>query len=258
MFGMGRRRARKERWEAGFRPEWRDLLAQRLDHWKLLDDDERARLEWIALGLIVDKTWEAAQGFELDDEIIVTIAGQAALIAIGLPDDCYSHVGSIIVHPTTVVRTGEHSQVSGLVSDAPMAILGEAHYGGPVIIVWDAVLKEARHPGSGHNVVFHEFAHKLDMLDGSVDGTPPLATPEQFGRWVEVCTQVFEQVARGEAGHSLEPYASVNPAEFFAVATEVFFDNPVGLRHEHPDLYAVLSDYYRQDPFGRVQRQSRS
>ena len=79
---------------------------------------------------------------------------------------------------------------------------------------------------------------------------------EQFGRWVEVCTEVFEQVARGEAGRSLEPYASVNPAEFFAVATEVFFDDPVGLRHEHPDLYEVLSDYYRQNPFARVQRQA--
>ena len=109
-------------------------------------------------------------------------------------------------------------------------------------------------PGSGHNVVFHEFAHKLDMLDGSIDGTPPLATPEQFARWVEVCTLVFEQVARGEAGHSLEPYASVNPAEFFAVATEVFFDNPEGLHHEHPDLYDVMSDYYRQDPLSRLRR----
>ncbi len=258
MFGFSRRRQRKERYAAGFLPQWRDLLAERLIHWKLLDDDERARLEAIALELIADKRWEAAQGFELDDDIIVTIAGQAALIAIGLPDDCYSDVGSIIVHPTTVVLTGEHSQVSGLVSDAPMSILGEAHYGGPVIIVWDAALKEARHPGSGHNVVFHEFAHKLDMLDGSVDGTPPLATPEQFTQWVEVCTRVFEQVARGEAGSSLGPYASVNPAEFFAVATEVFFDDPEGLHHEHADLYSVLSDYYRQDPLARARRQSRS
>ena len=258
MFGMARRRARKERLSAGFLPEWQVLLGERLAHWSLLDDDERERLEQIAFGLIVDKTWEASQGFELDDEIIVTIAGQAALIAIGLPDDCYSDVGSIIVHPTTVVLTGEHSQVSGLVSDEPMSILGEAHYGGPVIIVWDAVLKEARHPGRGHNVVFHEFAHKLDMIDGTIDGTPPLATPEQFARWVDVCTQVFDQVARGEAGHSLEPYTSVNPAEFFAVATEVFFDNPEGLHHEHPDLYEVLSDYYRQDPLGRVRRRSSS
>lgn len=254
MFGSTRRRERRERIAAGFLPEWRELLSHRLRHWALLDDDERSRLEAIAFGLIVDKRWEAAHGFELDDEIVVTIAGQAALIAIGLPDDCYSGVGTIIVHPTTVVLAGEHSQVTGIVSDEPMSILGEAHYDGPVLIVWDAVLHEARHPGRGHNVVFHEFAHKLDMLDGTVDGTPPLATREQFDRWVQVCTRVFEQVARGEAGHSLEPYASVNPAEFFAVATEVFFDNPVGLRDEHPDLYEVLVDYFRQDPYARVRR----
>jgi Mlc titration factor MtfA (ptsG expression regulator) len=253
---FGRRRERQDRLDAGFLPEWRDVLDQRMSHWSQLDDDERARLESIALGLMVDKRWEAAQGFELTDDIIVTIAGQAALLALELPDDCYDDVGSIIVHPTTMVISGEHSQVSGLVSDEPMSILGEAHYGGPVLIVWDAVLAEARHPGRGHNVVIHEFAHKLDMIDGTVDGTPPLASREQFDRWVEVCTRVYEEVARGEGGRSLEPYASVNAAEFFAVATEVFFDNPLGLRHDHPDLYEVLGDYYRQDPASRSARQS--
>ena len=155
---------------------------------------------------------------------------------------------AIVVHPTTVVITGEHSQVGGIVSDDPMPILGQANYQGPVLIVWDEALNEARHPGRGHNVVFHEFAHKIDMLDGTIDGTPPLATREELDRWVEVCTRVYGQVSAGEGGRTLRSYAGVNPAEFFAVATEAFFDDPRGLHHEHSDLYDVLRDFYRQDP----------
>jgi Mlc titration factor MtfA (ptsG expression regulator) len=254
MFGSERRRARRDLLSEGFRPEWRELVASRMRHWAYLDADERSRLEAITLELMADKDWEAAQGFELTPEIIVTIAAQAALLALCLPDGAYRAVGSIIVHPTTFVMTGEHSQVPGLVSDDPLPILGLASYNGPVIIVWDDALAAARHPGHGHNVVFHEFAHKLDMLDGSIDGTPPLATPEQFERWVEVCSGVYRQVVEGTAGTSLEPYAGVNPAEFFAVATEVFFDDPEPLRREHPDLYEVLVGYYRQDTAARLAR----
>ena len=149
-------------------------------------------------------------------------------------------VHTVLVHPTTVVLSGEHSQVAGIVSDGPMPILGQADLHGPVLIVWDAVLAEARHPGSGHNVVFHEFAHRLDMLTGDADGTPPMSGAEQAERWVQVCTDVYEQVVEGRGGTVLRSYAGVNPAEFFAVATEAFFDAPVPLRHEHPDLYEVL------------------
>jgi Mlc titration factor MtfA (ptsG expression regulator) len=97
-------------------------------------------------------------------------------------------------------------------------------------------------------VVFHEFAHKIDMQDGSVDGTPPLATHEDLDRWIGVCTAVYEQVVEGRGGNSLRSYAGVNPAEFFAVATEAFFDHAPVLLREHPDLYGVLRDFYRQDP----------
>lgn len=252
LFETRRHRMRRERYEAGFRPEWRALLATRLHHWSQLSPTERDRLEMLALSLIAEKSWEPASGFELTDEIMVMIASQAALIILGLPDDSYRGVQAIIVHPTTMVLKGPHSQTAGIVSDDPMPILGQAVFNGPVIIAWDTVLHEARHPGQGHNVVFHEFAHKLDMLDGTVDGTPPLATPEQLARWIEVCTRVYEQVAVGEGGATLRSYAGVNPGEFFAVATEVFFDAPIALRDEHPDLYGVLQDFYRQDPAARV------
>jgi len=252
IFESRRRRGRREQLEAGFLPQWRELLSRRLRHWRLLSDDERARLEHLALDLMVRKRWEASNGFALTDEIKVMIASQAALIILGLPDDSFRLVSTILVHPTTLMLAGEHSQVSGIMSREPMPILGLAEHRGPVLITWDTVLDDARHSGSGHNVVFHEFAHQLDMLDGTVDGTPPLATQEQFDRWVEVCTDVYEQVVIGSAGHALDPYAGVNPGEFFAVATEVFFDDPLGLRGEQPDLYSVLSDFYRQDPASRV------
>jgi Mlc titration factor MtfA (ptsG expression regulator) len=252
LIGTRRHRMRRDRYAAGFLPEWRDLLARRMHHWNLLDADERELLEEIALELIAEKSWEAARGFDLTDEIMVMISSQAALIALGLPADCYRDVQAIVVHPTTLVLTGPRQTVPGVVSDGPMPILGQASFNGPVLIAWDTVVQEARHPGNGHNVVFHEFAHKLDMLDGTVDGTPPLASREEHDRWVEVCTQAYLKVVVGQGGRTLRSYAGVNPGEFFAVATEVFFDDPLGLQEEHPDLYEVLGGFYRQDPAARV------
>ncbi|MEZ5269288.1 MAG: zinc-dependent peptidase [Microthrixaceae bacterium] len=148
-------------------------------------------------GLIRSKNWEAASGFVLTDEMRLLIAAQAALLILGLSFDHYREVGAIIVHPTTVVLTGERgSSVPGLMTDAPMPILGEAAHKGPILIAWDAVAMDVHHPERGHNVVFHEFAHKIDMLDDVVDGTPPMARSE-IDRWVQVCTaRVREGPAR--------------------------------------------------------------
>lgn len=243
-------RERRERLEAGFDPAWRAVVAERVRTWNQLDDRGQDRLEQLALQLLVDLHWEAAQGFELTDDIEVTIAADAAVLLLGLPDDSFRRVHTVLVHPTTVVLQGEHSQVAGIVSDGPMPILGQADLHGPVLIVWDAVLQEARHPGSGHNVVLHEFAHRLDMLTGEADGTPPMPDVATSQRWVQVCTDVYRQV-EGAGSRVLRPYAGVNPAEFFAVATEAFFEAPAALRHEHPELYEVLAGYYGQDPAAR-------
>ena len=122
-----------------------------------------------------------------------------------------------------------------------------------MILVWDAVLHGARHPEQGHNVVYHEFAHKLDMLDGTADGTPPLADRDQFDEWVVVCSREFLRLRHlADKGHKtfLDPYGAKNEAEFFAVVTEEFFDRPLALQKHAPDLYQVLSAYYRQDRQG--------
>jgi Mlc titration factor MtfA (ptsG expression regulator) len=191
----------------------------------------------------------------LDDEVRVLISAMACLLILGLDYEAYHRVTWIEVQPTTMRRVGEYSVGVGRVaSDSPVWLLGEASYSGPVTIAWDAAAEGARHPERGHNVVYHEFAHKLDMGDGFVDGTPVLPDPAERRRWIEVCTAVYDDVRAGRAGELLDPYAGVNPGEFFAVATETFFDRPLELEVAHPDLYEVLHSFYRQDPAARARR----
>ena len=119
-----------------------------------------------------------------------------------------------------------------------------------MVLSWNAARRGARFPDRGENVVYHEFAHQLDMLDGITDGTPPLGDETARRRWVEVCTAAYDGV-RAEGSPVLRPYAGTNPAEFFAVATEVFFNRPVDLREHEPALYAELRNFYHQDPAAR-------
>jgi Mlc titration factor MtfA (ptsG expression regulator) len=239
----------------GLPDDWRDLTAASVAHWAVLDDGERDRLGGL-MAQILDRRWEAANGFALTDEIRVVVAAQAALLILGLDIDCYRDVTAVVVHPTTVTLRGERAgPARGVVTDAPLPIAGQAQARrGPVVIAWDAARAGARHPDRGYNVVLHEFAHKLDMLDGTVDGTPPLPDRAARQRWIDVCTAAYERLRAGDAGDVLRPYAGVNPGEFFAVATEVFFDRPVALQADSPDLYGVLRDFYRQDPAARAVR----
>jgi hypothetical protein len=224
--------------------------------WHFLDDDERTRLGELMTRLVTSTRWESARGFILTDEIRVVIAAQASLLILGLDVDCYRDVTSIIVHPTTVVLRGPRAGPGhGLMTDSPLPIAGQAHdRRGPVIIAWDAARAGARHPERGYNVVLHEFAHKLDMLDNMVDGTPPLPDRAALDRWIEVCTAEYQLLRTGLGGNLLRPYAAVNPGEFFAVATEVFFGLPGEMQAEKPELYGVLRDFYRQDPASRALR----
>jgi Mlc titration factor MtfA (ptsG expression regulator) len=139
-------------------------------------------------------------------------------------------------------------------------ILGQAFQQGPVIIIWDAALRGGRHPESGHNVIYHEFAHKLDMLDGAADGTPPLRDRAEYRDWVQTCSREYLRLKGDtEEGRTsfLDAYGATNEAEFFAVATEHFFERPRQMLADAPDLYRVLQEYYRQDPAKRVRADTR-
>jgi Mlc titration factor MtfA (ptsG expression regulator) len=243
-----------------FPPEWAAVLRANVAHYGVLDAAERAELHATMQVFLEEKHWEGCGGLALTDEIRVTIAAQACLLQLGLPQDYYRNVESILVYPSTVVPPRRPPGFFERV-DAPLArdvpVIGQAFARGPVILVWDAVLHGARHPEQGHNVVYHEFAHKLDMLDGIADGTPPFADREQLADWVAVCSREFLRLrSLSEQGREtfLDAYGAQDEAEFFAVATEAFFDRPVALRRHLPDLYRVLGAFYRQDPAGRLER----
>lgn len=260
MFHWLRDHNRTEVRERPFPSRWEAFVCDNVAHYSMLDDAERVELRAMIQVFLEEKRWEGCGGLELTDEIRVTIAAQACLLQLGLPHDYYRNVESILVYPSTILPP-EHQpgvfESVGFPAEDPVPILGEAFMQGPVVLVWDAVLRGARHPGQGHNVVYHEFAHKLDMLDGTADGTPPLFDRAQLKEWVAICSREFEKLRRlaGRGVKSfIDAYGARNEAEFFAVATEEFFDRPLALQQQAPDMYLILSGYYHQDPAGRVNR----
>ncbi len=233
------------------------LVAEHLAVWPLLTDTEQQHLLHDTDHLLSDKTWEAARGFELDDTVRVVIAAQAALLVLGLSLDHYRNVSGIIVHATTMRTRGERAGPSaGTVSADRLAVIGLAQGGrGPIVLAWDQALAGAHRAELGGNVVLHEFAHKLDMQGGALDGTPVLAD-ELHEDWVAVCTEVYDDLVAGVPRPPLRWYGATNPGEFFAVATELFFERSAELKAREPALYDVLLRFYRQDPAAREARTS--
>ncbi len=236
-----------------FDPDWSAVLDRGFEHWGMLTADELVRMETLVSSFFHDTRWEAANGFELTDDIRVVISAQASMLLLGLEIDRYPQLTSVIVHPSTVRLHGDHAAGGGLRASGTQTLAGQAHYRGPVVLSWSAARRGARFPAGGQNVVYHEFAHQLDMLDGVTDGTPPLGDAAASARWVEVCTAAYDSV-RAEGSPVLRPYAGTNPAEFFAVATEVFFNRPLEVREHEPALYTELQAFYRQDPAARLER----
>lgn len=236
---------------AGFNDRWHQVLEDNMAHWAWLDDNERQRLGALAVDHMAAWHWEAAKGFDLTDDMMMLIAAEASLLVLERPPGGLVSVHAVVVHPSTMMLGGTHSQVAGVASDDPVAIIGQASFNGPVLVAWDAAKSSAHHPEHGRNVVFHEFAHKLDMATGTINGTPPMASPQAEKQWVTACTAAYGRVANGHST-TLPPYAGVNTAEFFAVATEVFFTTPTVLAAGEPDLYAVMADWFGQDPATRV------
>jgi len=258
MWNWLRERRRKKILAVPFPNKWERHIQNNIPYYRHLTEEEKKRLQDLIQIFIAEKYWLGCNGLKLTDEIRVVIAAYACLMILALPNDYYRNVKSIYIYPATVLSpespTGFFQVRTDPVS-GPMPILGEAHYRGPVILVWDAVKRETRHPERGHNVVYHEFAHQLDMLDGSADGTPPLTTPEEYERWTDVCSKVYLELCdKVEHGRPtfFDSYAATDEAEFFAVVTEYFFSKPENLKRHHPELYQVLQGFYRQDPAERV------
>lgn len=255
-FELPRTRKRRIALDAPFPDEHRRLLKDGMAHWQWLDEDEQKRLEQLIKGFRFDKRFEWSNGFERSDEVELLVAASACLLILDIDRAYYRDVSSIIMYPSSVVTRGRRGSpdARGLETNANVPILGEAALHGPVIIAWDSAKRSAAHPDTGHNVIYHEFAHKIDMADGASDGAPPMDRAAHE-RWVKVCTKEYMLLREGKDRHPfLDPYGSVNASEFFAVATEFFFDKPVEMSHHKKDLYDVLKEFYRQDPAERERR----
>ena len=257
LFYWLRQRRRRKLLAQPFPAHWLSYLQANVALYHSLSEAEQARLRDDLRVFIAEKQWVGCRGLEITDEIRVTISALACLLLLGIEHDYFSRVLSILVYPSGF--RVPHQEVIGdyAVLEGESGHLGEAHYRGPVILSWDEVLHDGRHPGAGRNLVIHEFAHQLDMLDGEIDGTPPLRSRKDYRRWHKVMTAEYnELIAEAEQGRPtlLDNYGTTNVGEFFAVATECFFDRPVELTNEHPRLYALLRDYFGQDPASRLRR----
>jgi len=255
------RKRRHKKWlRDPFPEEWNEILVQNVAHYPALDENEASRLRDFVQIFVAEKNWEGCGGLEMSDEIRVTISAQAGLLVLGLPHQFFKNVRTVLVYPTTIItpdRPLRAFELPGEVKRVGIPILGEAQLRGPVLLVWDAVKQNARHPDRGHDVVYHEFAHKLDMLDGAADGTPVLASREALARWVDVCAREYNDLRTSVSRNKktfLNAYGATNEAEFFAVATEQFFNMPRAMLKEEPALYAVLRDFYHQDTAARESR----
>lgn len=218
-----------------------------------LDDAQARELADLALLFLRDKALEEARGMRLDDSMRLTIALQASLPVLRLGLDWYRGWYAVIVYPDEFVPEREWIDEDGVVWVADEVRSGEAWEQGPVILSWADV--EAGSVRDGFNVVIHELAHKLDMRDGPANGHPPLHAGMSDREWARTFERAYRdmsrRVDRGE-DTPLDPYAAESPAEFFAVTSEAFFELPHLLAEEYRDVYALLRDFYRQDPAVRL------
>ena len=182
---------------------------------------------------------------------MASVAAQACLLLLNQDRPPYPDLDSILIYPSTFVATREVANELGLVSTDHIAMLGESWSQGKVILAWDSVEKGVRNLNDGHNVVLHEFAHQLDHASGATNGAPLLTTGGAYKSWALVLSREFEELqkdARTGRASLLDHYGATNPAEFFAVATETFFERPEQMRAGHRELYEELAGFYRVDP----------
>lgn len=230
---------------------WPAMVAERVPLAARLPAEDRERLFRLMQLFLEEVPIEGVAGLEVTEEIRVTIAAQACLLLLRMPYPRYTRVRRVLVYPSTFVPKTAPTLASGHIIPPAVPLRGQAWPMGVVVLGWDAVEHGTVSPRGGGNVVLHEFAHMLDAEDGEMDGTPILDSGAAYRAWSRALSQRFEEhVARTERGEPtlLDPYGAENRAEFFAVATEAFFENPAALGEAEPELYGLLVDFYKLDP----------
>jgi MtfA peptidase len=253
LFTWLKNRRRRKILAEPFAPAWQDVLDHNVGHLAWLADADRARLRSATQIFLAEKQFEGCGGLELTDAMRVTVAAEACILILGMDDFYFDNVQTVLVYPSKFVVPSREALTDAVTLEGEKNALGAAHHRGPVILAWAETLDNARRPGHGQNVVFHEFAHQLDMLNGDFDGTPALDDEDLRQRWARVMAHEYDRLCWAvDHGKKtlLDPYGATNEVEFFAVVTECFFDLPWELERRHAELYELMCDYFRQDPAG--------
>jgi Mlc titration factor MtfA (ptsG expression regulator) len=211
----------------------------------------RQQLQRLVKQFLHQKRFVGCGGLELTEEMRVTIAAQACLLLLNRPSRVYPGLHTVLVYPGAFLVPRREQDAAGVVTETRQDLLGESWGDGRVVLSWAHVRRAGLEPEGAHNVVLHEFAHQLDSESGSNNGAPWLGSPERYRSWSETLSRDFDLLRRDAwFGYRdvLDPYGATNPAEFFAVATESFFEQPHALASRHPALYAEFQAYYRVDP----------
>ena len=228
------------------------VLERNVEQYRAMDAAQRTRLERLVRRFLHEKTFVGCAGLEITEEMRLTVAGQACLLLLGARGEAvYPTLNAVLVYPGAFLAPRRQVDEAGVVTEERQDLLGESWGDGRVILSWDHVRRAGMETPPSHNVVLHEFAHQLDSESGSTNGAPYLGSAERYRSWSEVLSRDFAAL-RHDAwfGHEdvLDHYGATNPAEFFAVATEAFFEQPHRLASRHPALYEEFLKYYRVDP----------
>lgn len=251
MFGYLTRRRRRKIRSLPFPRKWLPIVERNFPYYARLQQADRKELLGHIQVFLDEKRFEGCGGLEITEEIEITIAAQACLLLLHRETDYYPKLATILVYPSAYIATVIDRSADGVVSEQQVPRRGEAWQHGIVVLAWDAVRRGATDIREGQNVVLHEFAHILDYEAGGANGAPSLERPSMYAAWGRVLGAEYEQLRLdSQLGREtvLDQYGATAPAEFFAVATECFFEKPVEMKRDHPELYEELTQYYKQDP----------
>lgn len=255
MFGWLRSRRRRLLGEGPWPSEWHDILARNVKQTRWLDAESREQLRaWVAV-FVAEKRFEGCGGMEIDDEVRLSIAGQAGLVVLGLPGEFLDRLRSVLVYPGDYVVSRSTPLAGGGELEWKEQRLGETWGGGSMVLSWPRVVEGGRLRDGPRSVVIHECAHAVDLLDGEIDGVPPLEPAFSRGDWmrrIAACRERFAEALDEGRFVAFDDYAAEGPGEFFAVATECFFQDPHRLHRYDRDLYGLMVEAWRQDPKTRV------
>ena len=251
VFSRWRRRRHEQRlMNQPFPEQWKQVLRERMPVYAALRPEERSTLECLVKRFLDEKEFYGCAGLVVTDRMKLCIAAESCLLLLGQSGPIYPKLRSILVYPSGFIARRDVHREDGTVASGEHHLLGESWGNGRVILSWDDVEEGARDFSDGHNVVLHEFAHQLDSASGDANGAPPLRA-NSYQTWARVFSDSFDDL-RARVTHGrptvMDPYGASNPAEFFAVATETFFEKPGDLFARRPDLFEELRQYYRVDP----------